>query len=49
MDSIDTNKILELLRSINKDDLKKAVSQANSIMNSKDKNEIINDLKNKIK
>ncbi len=37
--------ILKLLSSINKNDLEKAVSQANLIMNSENKEQIINELK----
>ena len=42
-------KILKMLSTINKNDLEKAVSQANQIMNSKNKEQIINELKKNIK
>ena len=43
------NHILGLLGKMNKQDLEKAISQANQIMNSDKKDQIINELKDKMK
>lgn len=48
MNNIDMNQILGLLGKINKNDLEKAISQANQIMNSENKDQIINELKKKM-
>ena len=43
------NQLIEIFRKSNKDDLEKAISQANQIMNSENKEQIINELKQKLK
>lgn len=43
------NELLGLLGKINKQDLEKAIYQANQIMNSDKKEQIINELKNNMK
>ena len=49
LNNLDMNKLLGLLGSMNKEDLQKAILQANQIMNSENKEQLINDLKKKIK
>lgn len=49
MNNLDMNKLLGLLGKIDKNDLEKAILQANQIMNSENKEQIINDLKKKLK
>lgn len=49
MNNINLNQLLEMLGRTNKNDLEKAISQANQIMNSENKDEIINELKKKLK
>lgn len=49
MNNLDINQLLGMLSKVNKNDLEKAISQANQIMNSESKDQIINELKNKIK
>ncbi|MBR3162584.1 MAG: hypothetical protein IKF17_00580 [Clostridia bacterium] len=49
MDNLDLNKLVGLLGNINKNDLEKALSQANKIMNSESKDQIIAELKKKMK
>lgn len=43
------NKLLGLLGKVDKKDLEKAISQANQIMNSENRDQIIDDLKKKMK
>lgn len=43
------NQLLGLLGKMNKQDLEKAIYQANQIMKSENKDQIINELKNKMK
>ena len=43
------NQLLGMLSKINKQDLEKAIYQANQIMNTDKKDAIINELKNKMK
>ena len=46
MNNINMNMLLNILSKMDKKDLEKGIEQANQILNSKDKNEIINKLKN---
>ena len=49
MNNLDMNQLLGLLSKVNKNDLEKAISQANQIMNSDNKEQIIDELKKKLK
>ena len=49
MNSPDMNKLLVLLGNMNKQDLEKAVLQANQIMKSENKEQLIDELKKKLK
>lgn len=49
MNNLDMNALLGLLGKVDKKDLEKAIAQANQIMNSKDKDQIIDNLKKNIK
>lgn len=49
MNNLDMNQLLGLLSKVNKNDLEKAVSQANQIINSDNKKQIIDELKKKLK
>lgn len=44
--NINMNMLLNMLSKMDKKDLEKGIEQANKILNSKNKDEIINDLKN---
>ena len=44
--NIDVSKLLEALSKMDKKDLEKGIEQANQILNSKNKNEILDKLKN---
>lgn len=48
MNNLDLNQLIQMASKMNKQDLEKAISQANAIMNSKDKDKIINELKKKM-
>ena len=48
MNSFDMNKLLGILGKIDKNDLEKALSQANQIMNSENRDQIIDELKKKM-
>lgn len=49
MNNPDMNKLLGLLGNMNKQDLEKAVLQANQIMKSENKDQLIDELKKKLK
>ena len=49
MNNLDMNQLLGLLGKMNKQDLEKAIYQANQIMHSDKKDAIINELKDKMK
>lgn len=49
MNNIDMNQLMNLLGKVDKKDLEKAILQANQIMNSKDKDQIIDNLKKNLK
>lgn len=49
MNNLDINDLLGLLGKVNKQDLEKAIYQANQIMNSDKKDAIVNELKDKMK
>lgn len=44
--NMDMNQLLSMLSKMDKKDLQKGIEQANKILNSKDKNDIINKFKN---
>ena len=46
MNNMDMNMLFNMLSKMDKKDLEKGIEQANKILNSKDKNDIINKLKN---
>ncbi len=46
MNNMDINKILSVLSKMDKKDLEVGIAKANEILNSKDKDEIINKIKN---
>lgn len=48
MDNINLNQLIQLASKMDKKDLENAINQANAIMNSKDRDKIINELKNKM-
>ncbi len=49
MGQIDMGKLMEILSKVDKKDLEKSIAKANEIMNSKDKEQIIKDLSDKMK
>ena len=49
MEQIDMGKLMEILSKDDKKDLEKSIAKANEIMNSKDKEQIIKDLSDKMK
>lgn len=49
MNNLDMNKLFGILKNINKSDLEKAISQANQIMNSEQKDKIIEEFKKSMK
>ncbi|HIU51747.1 MAG TPA: hypothetical protein IAB70_03885 [Candidatus Merdicola faecigallinarum] len=49
MEQIDMGKLMEILSKVDKKDLEKSIAKANEIMNSKDKEQIIKDLSDKMK
>ena len=49
MEQIDMGKLKEILSKVDKKDLEKSIAKANEIMNSKDKEQIIKDLSDKMK
>ena len=49
MGQIDMGKLMEILSKVDKKDLEKTITKANEIMNSKDKEQIIKDLTDKMK
>ena len=49
MGQIDMGKLMEILSKVDKKDLEKSIAKANEIMNSKDKQQIIKDLSDKMK
>ena len=49
MGQIDMGKLMEILSKVDKKDLEKSIAKANEIMNSKDKEQIIKDLLDKMK
>lgn len=49
MGQIDMGKLMEFLSKVDKKDLEKSIAKANEIMNSKDKEQIIKDLTDKMK
>ena len=49
MEQIDMGKLMEILSKVDKKDLEKSIAKANEIMNSKDKEQIIEDLSDKMK
>ena len=46
MNNVNMNMLLNMLSKMDKKDLEKGIEQANKILNSKNKDQIINDLKN---
>ena len=46
MNNMNMNMLLNMLSKMDKKDLEKGIEQANKILNSKDKDEIMNQLKN---
>lgn len=48
MDNMDMAKLMNLLSKVDKKDLEKGMKQANQIMQSKDKDKIIEELKKKL-
>ena len=49
MNNLDMGQLLKLVSNMDKKELENAFSKANEIMNSKDKEKIINELKNNMK
>lgn len=49
MEQIDMGKLMEILSKVDKKDLEKSIAKANEIMNSKDKEQIIKDMSDKMK
>lgn len=49
MNNFDMNQLLNMISKMDKKDLEKSISKANEIMNSSDKEKIINALKNNMK
>ncbi len=48
MGNLDLNQLMKMASKMSKQDLEKAINQANAIMNSKDKDKIIEELKKKM-
>ena len=46
MNNINMNMLINMLSKMDKKDLEKGIEQANKILNSKNKDQIINDIKN---
>lgn len=49
MDNLDMQKLMNMLSKVDKKDLEKGIEKANQIMNSKDTDSIINELKKNLK
>ena len=48
MGNLDLNQLMKMASKMSKQDLEKAINQANAIMNSKDKDKIIEELQKKM-
>lgn len=49
MSDFDINKLISMLGNVSQEELQNSIKKANEIMNSKDKDEIINELQKKLK
>lgn len=49
MDNLDMQKLMNMLSKVDKKDLEKGIEKANQIINSKDRDSIINELKKNLK